>query len=207
MAETRDFSADNLFNVKGFVAVVTGGGSGIGLMATQALAANGARVYITGRRVEALEKAAKEHQPASGEGQIIPFGPYDVTKKEDLGRLVEAISEKEKCIHLLVCSAGISGPKAEPKDEDAEDLRARLWENEDVDDWQNNYQTNVTAVYFTTVAFLPLLQAASTQLSKPCSYSFSVTPKPLSRLLLYHMSRTRFRSSYHPLLGQRKLTP
>lgn len=84
-----------------------------------------------------------------------------MTKKEDLSRLVEDIAGKEKCIHLLVCSAGVSGPKAEPEHTDAEDLRSRLWDNEDVNDWQNNYQTNVTAVYFTTVAFLPLLQAAS----------------------------------------------
>lgn len=40
--------------------------------ATQALAANGARVYITGRRMEALENAAKTHSPSEG-GEIIPF--------------------------------------------------------------------------------------------------------------------------------------
>jgi NAD(P)-dependent dehydrogenase (short-subunit alcohol dehydrogenase family) len=130
MAETREFEAQNLFSTKGFVAVVTGGGTGIGLMATQALAANGAKVYITGRRVEALENAAKEHQPASGGGQIIPIGPCDVTKKEDLQRLVEDISKKEEYIHLLVCNAGVSGPKAEPEHTDAEDLKSRLWDNE-----------------------------------------------------------------------------
>lgn len=38
-----DFKLENLFNVKGKIAVVSGGGSGIGLMATQALAVNGAK--------------------------------------------------------------------------------------------------------------------------------------------------------------------
>ncbi|KAK5003470.1 hypothetical protein LTR16_006564, partial [Cryomyces antarcticus] len=71
MASTRDLRVEKLFSVKDYVCVVTGGGSGIGLMATQALAANGAKVYITGRRVEALETAAKEHSP-EGSGQIIP---------------------------------------------------------------------------------------------------------------------------------------
>ncbi|KAI0523670.1 hypothetical protein F5B22DRAFT_408433 [Xylaria bambusicola] len=174
MSETRDFSAQTLFNVKGFVAVVTGGGTGIGLMATQALAANGAKVYITGRRMEALENAAKEHQPASGEGQIIPLGPCDVTKKEDLLRLADEVAKKEKAINLLVCNAGISGPKAEPEHEDAEDLRSRLWDNEEVGDWQDNYQTNVTAVYFTTVAFLPLLQATMRPKGSLEPYSASV---------------------------------
>lgn len=61
--------AQTLFDVKGFVAVVTGGGSGIGLMAAQALAANGARVYVVGRRNEPLHTVAKKY---SSNGQIIP---------------------------------------------------------------------------------------------------------------------------------------
>ncbi|KAI1821547.1 NAD(P)-binding protein [Xylaria intraflava] len=160
MAETREFTAQNLFNVDGFVAVVTGGGTGIGLMATQALAANGAKVYITGRRTEVLENAAETHQPRDGDGRIIPIGPCDVTKREDLQRLTDELGKREKYINLLVCNAGTPGPKAEPEATEARDLRAQLWENESVEAWQENYETNVTAMYFTTVAFLPLLQAA-----------------------------------------------
>ena len=47
-----DFQLGNLFNVKDRVALITGAGSGIGLMATQALAVNGAKVYICGRTEE-----------------------------------------------------------------------------------------------------------------------------------------------------------
>ncbi|CAJ2512365.1 Uu.00g053800.m01.CDS01 [Anthostomella pinea] len=160
MAETHHFDVQTLFGVKGYVAVVTGGGSGIGLMASQALAANGAKVYITGRRMEALETAAKSHAPTNGNGgQIIPIGPCDVTSKHDLERLVADLSKKEKYINLLICNAGISGPKAEPEHEEADDLKAKLWNNEDSQDWADNFNTNVTSVYFTTVAFLPLLQA------------------------------------------------
>merc|ERR1712230_63241 len=85
MAKTENLRADRLFDVKGHVCVVTGGGTGIGLMATQALAANGAKVYITGRRKEVLENAAKTHTPKSSDktlnGEIIPVGPCDVTSK------------------------------------------------------------------------------------------------------------------------------
>jgi NAD(P)-dependent dehydrogenase (short-subunit alcohol dehydrogenase family) len=73
MVETSALTAEKLFSAKGHVCVVTGGGTGIGLMATQALAANGARVYITGRRMEVLDKAAKSHAPTSGGGEIIPY--------------------------------------------------------------------------------------------------------------------------------------
>lgn len=160
MAETHHFDINRLFSVKGYVCLVTGGGSGIGLMTAQALAANGAKVYITSRRMEALETAAKHHSPpAESGGAIIPIGPCDVRKKEALAKLVEGVQSKEKYINLLVCCAGISGPKAEPTDENAEDLKKTLWENESVEEWGATFETDVTSVYFTTVAFLPLLQA------------------------------------------------
>jgi NAD(P)-dependent dehydrogenase (short-subunit alcohol dehydrogenase family) len=70
-----DLDPGTLFDVKGLVTVITGGGTGtslyvprmvyanhvvgIGLMLAQALEANGAIVYILGRRLEVLEEAAK----------------------------------------------------------------------------------------------------------------------------------------------------
>jgi len=152
-------AAEKLFSVKGFICVVTGGGTGIGLMATQALAANGARVYITGRRPEVLENAAKSHSPTSGGGEIIPIGPCDVTKKEDLESLISRISSKEKYINLLITNAGISGPKAEPNSSSATEVKDNLFNSESFSEWSSTFNTNVSSVYFTTVAFLPLLQA------------------------------------------------
>lgn len=61
---------------------------------------------------------------------------------------------------MIVANAGVSGPKAEPDFEDAGDLKDKLWQNESVEDWNETYSTDVTSVYFTTVAFLPLLQAS-----------------------------------------------
>ncbi|KAI9789670.1 MAG: hypothetical protein M1816_005845 [Peltula sp. TS41687] len=161
MVATEELDVSKIFSVKDYVCVVTGGGTGIGLMATQALAANGAKVYITGRRWEVLEDSAKKHTPSSGGGAIIPVGPCDVTSKQDLENLVKQISEKEKHVNLLITNAGISGPKAEPNESDAQALKDKLWNNEDFSQWAETFNTNVTSVYFTTVAFLPLLQAAT----------------------------------------------
>lgn len=158
MASTNQLRVEELFSVKEYVCLITGGGSGIGLMAAQVLAANGAKVYITGRRTDALERAAKSHNPDKYGGAIIPCGPCDVTSKKDLQNLYEEISGKEKYLNLLIAAAGIAGPKAEPDQEEAESLKAKLWNNESFEDWNEVMNTDVTAVYFTTVAFLPLLE-------------------------------------------------
>ncbi|KAI5806145.1 hypothetical protein EDC01DRAFT_609238 [Geopyxis carbonaria] len=159
MAATHDLHAQKLFSVPGRVCVVTGGGTGIGLMCAQGLAANGAKVYITGRRLERLQQSADQHKP-DGEGQIIPI-QCDVTSKSSLEELVAEIEKRgEKYIDLLVCNAGVSGPKGDPTESDASELKSKLWAAEDFDAWGDVFKTNVSAVYFTTVAFLPLLQAA-----------------------------------------------
>ena len=68
-AKNEDLKVSKLFDVSNFAAVVTGGGTGIGLMITQALVANGARVYITGRREEPLQSVVEQYK--TGPGKII----------------------------------------------------------------------------------------------------------------------------------------
>lgn len=89
------------------------------------------------------------------------IGPCDVTKKDDLEKLFQELSKKEKHINLLVASAGISGEKVEPDETNATSLKEKLWNNETFEGWSETYNTDVSAVYFTTVALLPLLQAGS----------------------------------------------
>lgn len=82
-------SRDSLFDLKGRVALITGGGSGIGLMATQALVANGAKVYITGRTAEKLDRVVEQY--SQGQDSIIPL-TCDVGKKDQISNLVKEIS-------------------------------------------------------------------------------------------------------------------
>lgn len=90
LSGTNSLKAASLFDVRGWVAVVTGGGTGLGLVTALALAENGAKVYITGRRPEPLEEAAKafaaraEKANGTGEGGAIVAVQADVSTKEGI---------------------------------------------------------------------------------------------------------------------------
>ncbi|KAL5476376.1 hypothetical protein ACEPAI_1935 [Sanghuangporus weigelae] len=163
MANNASFKNTTLFNVEGWVAVVTGGGTGIGLMAAQALANNGARVYITSRRQSVLEQAVSTHGKSlvHPKGELIPISA-DVTDKSSIDQLVAEISKREDHVDVLVNNAGISKATSvvEKGDEDAVALSKELWE-ENVNDWEDVFRTNVTGPFFTTVKFLPLLAASA----------------------------------------------
>ena len=58
-------------DLTGRIAVVTGGGTGIGLMIAQGLAAAGAKVYITGRRLDVLERISSSWDKQIA-GEILP---------------------------------------------------------------------------------------------------------------------------------------
>jgi NAD(P)-dependent dehydrogenase (short-subunit alcohol dehydrogenase family) len=168
------FTVNSLFNVDGWVAVVSGGGTGIGLMIAQALANNGAKVYIISRRSEVLQSAVSAHggsNLAHPNGALIPL-KCDITDKQSIKLLVEEITKKESHIDLLVNNAGISEGTSEVEKghESAEALSKELF-NEDFAAWENVYRTNVIGYFFMTAGFLPLLSAAS---AKKPGYTSSV---------------------------------
>ncbi len=150
--------AANLFNVKDLVAVITGGGSGIGLMMTKALALNGARkVYIIGRRKAVLEAAAKE----SPHGNIIPI-EGDVTSKDALQSIVSHIEKEVGYINVLIANSGIGGPQTTSitVESSLEDFQSALW-NQSFNEYTDTFAVNTSAVFFCVVAFLKLLDAGN----------------------------------------------
>lgn len=156
----------SLFSVKGLVAVVTGGGTGIGRMIATALENNGAIVYIVGRRLQVLESTAKE---ANKYGKIFPL-QGDVTSRESLLDMAATLEAKHGYINLLVNNSGISYHDLKPPvirpgatKEDITDLQARLWAAGTPEDWAKTFELNCTAVYCCTVAFLGLLDAGNRQ--------------------------------------------
>jgi len=150
-----------LFDVKGLVVVITGGGTGIGLMMAKALEHNGAIVYILGRRLEVLEKAAKEH---SLHNNIIPL-QADVTSKESLLRATEAIKSRTRYINLLINNSGIAGPGATANSLDTsqtvKQFADSFWNHASIEEFTKVFEVNVTGVLYTTLAFLELLDAGN----------------------------------------------
>ncbi|ODN84509.1 hypothetical protein L202_00441 [Cryptococcus amylolentus CBS 6039] len=152
-----------LFDVKGWVAIVTGGGTGLGLVTAGALAKNGATVYITGRRPEPLQEAVKTASPTEGAGKIIPI-QADMSSKEGINKLREAIESKEKFVNVLINNHGVSlpVPNINEPEQTAEGLAKKMFEDESFESWTDGYRINTASYYFTSFAFLPLLAAAKT---------------------------------------------
>jgi len=160
-SSNADLQSSKLFDVSHITAVVTGGGTGIGLMITQALVANGAKVYITSRREDVLKQSDNQYE--SGPGEIIPL-TSDVSDKEDILRLVDEISKKEpEGIQLLVNNAGIARDqntqfsKAGQPDMASATAISEHFLKSTPDSWEDTLRTNTTALFFTSMAFLPLL--------------------------------------------------
>jgi NAD(P)-dependent dehydrogenase (short-subunit alcohol dehydrogenase family) len=82
------------------VALVTGGSSGLGLAIVQQFAAEGAHVYVTGRRKDVLETAE-----ASIQGRVTTV-VADATSSDDLDDLVEAIGRESGHLDVVVANAG-----------------------------------------------------------------------------------------------------
>ncbi|MCJ1375943.1 hypothetical protein MMC20_007181 [Loxospora ochrophaea] len=147
--------ASKLFDMSGHVVVVTGGGSGIGLMMAKALEANGAKVYIIGRRLETLQAAAKQAK----NNNIIPL-QGDCTSKESLTSIVSTIRSQSSVVNTLIVNHGITGPPIPNNDIPFADFQAKLWDT-DAESFTQALAVNTTAAFLTTVAFLPLLDEAN----------------------------------------------
>jgi len=99
------------------VAIVTGGGSGIGEAIARSFAKEGARVVITGRRKEALEKVVEGISKAGGDAIAIPGS---VTAEADVQKAVQSSLKTFGQIDILVNNAGNlfhAGPLHETTDE------------------------------------------------------------------------------------------
>lgn len=89
--------------LQGKVALVTGGSSGLGLATAQRFAAEGSRVFVTGRRKPELDSAV-----AQIGGNAVGF-QGDIAKLDDLDRLYATIREEAGRLDVLFANAGVGG--------------------------------------------------------------------------------------------------
>ncbi|MEV5810432.1 SDR family NAD(P)-dependent oxidoreductase [Streptomyces parvulus] len=120
----------------GKTAVVTGGNTGIGLAAAKRLAADGAHVFITGRREAELEKAAAEIGNATAV-------PGDVSVAADVDRLYERVRERGQGLDVVFANAGIN--HIAPLEEITEEAHDKV------------FDINVKGTFLTVQKALPLL--------------------------------------------------
>ncbi|WP_310497911.1 SDR family oxidoreductase [Sandarakinorhabdus sp.] len=135
---------EDLFSVRGKVAVVTGGSRGIGEMIARALVENGARVIITARNAAVCDGLAAE---LSKSGECVSI-PADLSKMDEIARFAAAVAAAEPKVDILFNNAGAS------------------W-GAGIDDfpesgWDKVMDLNVKSIFFLTQKLLPHLEAAGT---------------------------------------------
>jgi NADP-dependent 3-hydroxy acid dehydrogenase YdfG len=131
------------------VAWITGGGTGIGLAAAEALAERGWRVAISSRRADNVADAVKKSVAKGGDPARIMGVPLDVSKVADVEAAANAILEKFGRIDLLVNSAGVN-------------VRQRNWRDVSTEGWDQVIGINLDGLMYCMRAVLPTMRAQKT---------------------------------------------
>lgn len=97
----------SVFSLPNRVAIITGGGTGIGAAIAREFARAGAKVTLASRKVENLEKVAAEIKAAGGEALVVPT---DVRVPEQVNDMVKKTVEKFGRLDIIVNNAGAGFP-------------------------------------------------------------------------------------------------
>lgn len=114
--------------LQGQVALVTGGGRGIGANIARELAAAGMRVAVAARTLEQVEEVARE---IGGLALAV-----DVSDEGSVQRMVDETERELGAIDLLVNNAGVMGPSERP-----------IWEDDDTGAWWRVFEINMLGAY------------------------------------------------------------
>jgi NAD(P)-dependent dehydrogenase (short-subunit alcohol dehydrogenase family) len=136
---------DNLFSVRGKVALVTGGSRGIGEMIAAGFVARGAKVYISSRKAETCEATAQRLSAGATAATCIAL-PADLSRMEGVYSLAKRLKARESKLDILVNNAGAAWGAPDR-------VLPEIG-------WDKVMDTNVKAVFFLTQQLLPLLRAA-----------------------------------------------
>ena len=132
----------NQFSLKGKIALVTGGGRGIGQAIAFAFAKVGAKVVVTSRKAQDLEATAAEIKAFGGEAFPLPA---HLGKLAEIQKMVNTVVDKYKRIDILVNNAGAS-----PSINSVLDSDERLWDT--------IMNLNLKGVYFVSQAVAKVMK-------------------------------------------------
>lgn len=116
----------DLFDMKGQVAIVTGGGTHLGTAFTEAMAELGAHVYIASRRAELCEETAAQLRSRSLKVTALSC---DVTDEASVNALVDQVMKAEGKLDVFVANAGGSATTAHAPNGDVDEFRWTLEKN------------------------------------------------------------------------------
>ncbi|MFO1063371.1 MAG: SDR family NAD(P)-dependent oxidoreductase [Pirellulales bacterium] len=136
--ETESETA-SLYPLNGRVALITGGGSGIGKAVAQLFAKSGAKIGLLGRDAEELAAAAKE---IDGQTELLVA---DVSHGDEMKAAVKQLKERFGRLDIVVANAGINGVWAP-----VENLR--------LEEWNDTISVNLTGSFLTMKYTVPLLK-------------------------------------------------
>ncbi|MCA6283771.1 MAG: SDR family oxidoreductase [Phenylobacterium sp.] len=138
---------DDIFSIRGKVALVTGGSRGIGEMIAAGFLSAGARVYISSRKADVCDATAERLAKTYG-GTCISL-PADLSQMSGIESLAARLAEREDKLDILVNNAGAAwGAPIEAFPEVG---------------WDKVMDTNVKGVFFLTQKLLPLLRKAAAE--------------------------------------------
>jgi NAD(P)-dependent dehydrogenase (short-subunit alcohol dehydrogenase family) len=127
-----------MVNLQGKVILVTGASRGIGLAMAKTLGQEGARLILVARNRGPLEQAAAQ---VSG---TVMSAAADVTKPGEVKRLFATLQKRIGRLDVLINNAGA--------------FTFKPFRKTTLDDWRRNLETNLTSIFLTTQAALPLLK-------------------------------------------------
>lgn len=158
--------------LQGRVAIVTGGGRGIGEAIALAFAREGAHLAIASRTQTELDQVATQIRELGGQVRVVRT---DVSRRDDVLRLVEATLTTYGQIDILVNAAGVYGPIGP------------MWET-DVDEWIRATQINLFGTFLCCHAVLPHM--IPRRQGKIITFSGGGATSPLPRFTAYGVSKT-----------------
>lgn len=135
----------DLFSVRGRIALVTGGSTGIGRHIATGLAAAGAKVYICARSAEKIGQAANEIASETG-AEVIAL-TADLSTMAGIEALAADLAGRERALHILVNNAGTLTDA--PLDDFSEE------------DWDRVIDLNLKSPFFMMQKLLPLLRSGA----------------------------------------------